>query len=518
MESTPQRQAADWSARAEDAQRALLERPRVSIRTRLTVAFVLWFLLTLGLAIVSMVTLSQMANKLRFTEAVDHYTFEIQQARRFEKNYFLYHTNLTDALDHVHNAQAVLDRERSNIEAVIEDSGFQSMRLNLRRYEELLARLQILDRLPEAEAAAEYQATEAGLRELGAIMVAEAEDLVQGERVAVDRMLALSQRIPLGILVLLIGVITYTAVVIRQQVLAPLNRMMKTTNRIAEGDFTPITPVRRYYDEFSHLAVAMNAMMIQLAHRHSLLVQAHKLKAVGTLTAGVAHELNNPINNIMLTASGLQEDYDELTVDERLDMVNDLVSESERAQRIVRNLLDFARESSVNLQPIDPQRLIEETLRLATNQIKLAKVKVRGEIDANLPAIHGDFQQLSQVLLNIVMNALDAMPDGGVLSISVRNPRGGDKIAMEFTDTGTGMSEQVLANVFDPFFTTKSGAKGTGLGLSVSQGIIRQHGGDILARSTPGEGTTFTVELPVAMVPAAQAGGEPEDADEALIR
>ncbi len=511
-------QSDELSAQAEEAQKAMLGRPWVSIRTRLTVASLAWFILTFALAVASVVTLSKMANKLRFTEAVDHYTFEIQQARRFEKNFFLYDTNLPDALDHAHNAQAVLDRERDDIEAEIDPSGFLSMANNLRRYEELLARLQILDRMPASEAESEYEATEAGLRELGAVMVAEAEDLVQQEREAVDSMLVLSQRIPMVILVVLIGVIIYTAIILRQQMLAPLARMMKATQRIADGDFTPLKPVRKYHDEFSHLALALNTMMIQLAHRQNLLVQAHKLRAVGTLTAGVAHELNNPINNIMLTAAGLQEDFEELSEAERLDMVNDLLGESERAQRIVRNLLDFARESTAKLQPINPQRLVEETLRLAANQIKLAKVKVRGEIDSNLPPLLGDFQQLTQVLLNIVLNALDAMAGGGTLTIAVRSPRGEDQIALEFSDTGIGMSEQVLANVFDPFFTTKAGAKGTGLGLSVSLGIIRQHGGDILVKSKPGEGTTFTVQLPVAMVPAERPDEPEENPDEVLIR
>jgi signal transduction histidine kinase len=517
----------DWSdgaanaelfERAEQAKKALLERPRVSIRTRLMVASIAWFLLTLGLATAAILSLSEMAGKLRFAEAVEHYTFEVQQARRFEKNFFLYHTNLTDALDHVHNAQAELDRERDDIEIVIGSSGFQSMALNLGDYEALLAGLQVVDRSPDAGTESEVQAAEVGLRELGAVMVAEAEDLVRREREAVESLLILSQRIPLVILVVLIGVIIYTAFVLRQQMLAPLNRMMKATKRIADGDFTPITPIRKYHDEFSHLAVAMNTMMTQLAHRQNLLVQAHKLKAVGTLTAGVAHELNNPINNIMLTASGLQEDYEDLVDEVRLDMVNDLVGESERAQRIVRNLLDFARESSMVTEAIGPQHLVVEVLQLATNQIKLAKVKVKGEIDENLPSIYGDAQQLSQVFLNIVLNALDAMPDGGTLTISLRLGPHQDFVIFEFADTGCGMSEHVQANVFDPFFTTKRGAKGTGLGLSVSLGIIRQHGGDILVRSKPGEGSTFTVKLPVAMVPAEHPPDPEEDEDEILIQ
>jgi signal transduction histidine kinase len=503
---------------AHEARKAFQKRPHVSIRKRLVLGFLAWFLFTLGLAVVSMVNLSRLANKLLFTEAVDHYTFEVQQARRFEKNYFLYGTNLPDALEHVHNAQVVLDGERPDIEAVIGETGVEGMEDNLRQYEALLDRIQTLDDSGVPGVAPEYADLEAGLRDNGALIVQEAEELVERERQAAASMLAISQRIPLAILLVLIGIIVYTGYLIRTQMLNPLERMMLATRRIAQGDFTPIQPVRKYHDEFSHLAVAMNTMMFQLAHRQDLLVRAHKLKAIGTLTAGIAHELNNPINNLMLTAASLQEDYPDLTEEDRQDMVNDLVSESERAQRIVRNLLEFARESTSQLEPLSPLRLVEETLRLASNQIKLAKVKVKGEVDYDPPPVYGDFQQLTQVFLNLVLNALDAMPDGGTLTIAIRNSWGRGRIEIDFVDTGTGMPEHVLASVFDPFFTTKSGAKGTGLGLSVSQGIIRQHGGDILVESTQGAGTTFTVQLPVAMVPAEiPEAEEEEDPDEVPI-
>jgi signal transduction histidine kinase len=248
--------------------------------------------------------------------------------------------------------------------------------------------------------------------------------------------------------------------------------------------------------------MGMNHMMLQLVRRHEMLVQAHKLKAVGTLTAGVAHELNNPINNIMLTAETLREDYQDLPEEERLDMVNDLVSQSERAQKIVRNLLDFARESEIESDAHEVQGLIEDTLRLATNQIKLRKVKVKGELAPNLPPVYGDRHQLEQVFLNIVLNALDAMPEGGALTIGCNTTKDRELVAVEFTDTGVGIPEQRISDIFNPFFTTKPDAKGTGLGLSVSLGIIRQHGGDIEVKSQVGQGTTFSIFLPVAKVPA----------------
>ena len=484
---------------AEEAQRSLRERPSLSIRSRLTAGFLIWFAVSLGITAVLIVLIHRIEAKLQILGAVDRYTFEIQQARRFEKNYFLYRTNLADAIEQVHAAQDILEREGSNMTSVVGTSAVETMRGRVRRYEVLLWQLQGLGPTPDEELLREI---EAGLRLEGAEMVRVAEDLATRERRSVDAMLRMSQRIAvvaLGVLVILIVVL---ATFIGRQMLAPLNRIMLATRRIAEGDLTPITPRRRYHDEFSELAMAINYMTHELVRRQELLVHSHKLKAIGTLTAGVAHELNNPINNLMLTAAALEEDYADLSDDERLEMVTDLVKESERARDIVRNLLDFARQSEVELAPLDVEEIIGDTLQLATNQVKLAKVKVRGEVEENLPPVHGDRHQLTQVFLNLVLNALDAMPGGGTLTISVEKSEDRNFVEIGFADTGVGIPQESLAHVFDPFFSTKKHAKGTGLGLSVSLGIIKQHGGSIRVVSEVGKGTAFTVSLPIARVPA----------------
>ncbi len=312
----------------------------------------------------------------------------------------------------------------------------------------------------------------------------------------------MSQRIALGFLVGLVVMIVLLAAFVRRQMLAPLSRIVLATRRIADGDLTPITPRRKYHDEFSELASAINHMTHELVRRQQLLVQSHKLTAIGTLTAGVAHELNNPINNLMLTAAALDESWEELDDAEKLDLVGDLVGESERARDIVRNLLDFARESDVELTPLEVEEVIGDTLQLAANQVRLARVKVRGEVEENVPAVYGDRHQLTQVFLNLVLNALDAMAGGGTLTITVEKSEDGNCVDIAFADTGAGIQEQHLHSIFDPFFSTKKHAKGTGLGLSVSKGIIEQHGGDIRVETELGAGTTFTVSLPVARVPA----------------
>jgi len=492
-----------YNALETEFERASKERPSFSIRARITLGFLLWFLLSLGVTVAWLVLLNQIQNKLLFMESAGEYTFEIQQARRFEKNYFLYGTNLDDALEHVHQAQEILAADGDKMAAVVGKLHFETMVQHVKRYEELMTGLQAMEKDRADDAMPSQKAVENELRTHGAEMVAVAEELLAKERKAVNTMLLVSQRVPIAFLVVLLLLMIYLASFVARQMLQPLNRLMEATRRIASGDFTPMAPRRKYRDEFSELVMAMNHMMLQLVQRQDLLVQAHKLHAVGTLTAGVAHELNNPINNIMLTSSMLLEDYKDLPDAERMEMINDLVEQAERSQKIVRNLLDFARESELETQLLEVKRLLTETVQLAGNHIKLAKVKTRLECPANLPPIHGDSQQLTQVFLNLVLNALAAMPDGGTLRIEASSAvQKGDYLQVQFTDTGIGIPEHVMPKIFDPFFTSKPAGKGTGLGLSVSLGIIRKHGGDIQVNSQTGKGSTFTVLLPVAKIPA----------------
>ncbi|HID75669.1 MAG TPA: sensor histidine kinase [Planctomycetaceae bacterium] len=484
-----------------EAQEALRARPRVSLRRRLGGSFLLWLLGSLGLAVVSVGIVARIRTKVAFMETATSYSFEIQQARRFEKNYFLYGTGLADVQVHIDRAQAILDQAGDELAMVIGREDFELMARHLRRYRELLDQLAGLDSRADDSAAERLHAIEEELRTHGAEMVAVAENLVAKERQAVNSMLAVSQRIPVAFMAILVLLMLYLAAFVSKQILAPLKRMVGYSRRIARGDFTPITPRKKYHDEFSELAVAMNHMMLQLAQRQDLLVRAHKLKAVGTLTAGVAHELNNPLNNIILTASMLEEDFHDMSADECLELVRDLVSESERARKIVRNLLDFARESEGEMEALRIDQIVEDTLRLAGNQIKLAKVKVEGQVEENLPPVYGDRQQLEQVFLNLVLNALDAMPQGGRLRIHIGKSPDRESVAVRIEDTGVGIPKQRLQEIFDPFFTSKK-SKGTGLGLSVSLGIVQRYGGDIHVESEVGKGSAFTVLLPVTKVPA----------------
>ena len=203
------------------------------------------------------------------------------------------------------------------------------------------------------------------------------------------------------------------------------------------------------------------------------------------------------MNNIMLTAHMLVEDYAQLSDEERLDMVGDVIEETGRAKRIVSNLLDFARESDSMFQPLNLAKLLNDTVRLAENQVRMAGIRLQLTVADGLPEISGDSQKLQQVFLNLILNAVDASPKGSIIQMDAQVHSEPDKIAIQIIDHGTGIPKDHLSSIFDPFFTTKAQGKGTGLGLSVSQGIVAKHGGGILVDSEEGRGTVFTVVLPV---------------------
>jgi two-component system NtrC family sensor kinase len=484
-------------------------RPLFGIRTRITLGFFISFLMALGFTLFSLYAVVLLQEKLYFLQVADNFSMEIQQARRFEKNFFLYGTNLLEAISHVNNGLNLLHANVSSLKGVIGGNNYQVLLDHTRTYEGLLEQLLALN--PQTGKAS-YQRDKlaAELRMHGAEMVSLAFGLVQKERQAVEEMLLWAKRVPIFFLIFLFFLMIYLALLLSRQILAPLNKILNYTQRIAQGDFTPALPSRPYRDEFSDLLQGINRMLEELARRQEILIQSHKLRAVGTLTAGVAHELNNPINNITLTAHLLLEEYEELSDEERREMIADLITQADRSRGIVRNLLDFARESESKIESLDLGELIQETVRLAGNQIKLAGAHLDVSILPNLPRIHGDHQQLSQVFLNILLNALDVVPKGGRIQISVGHEEP-NFVAVKITDNGPGIPEHILSNIFDPFFTTKPQGKGTGLGLSVSQGIVARHGGQIRVSSKEGVGTTFTVVLPVTTIPAQELGGKKDE-------
>lgn len=243
---------------------------------------------------------------------------------------------------------------------------------------------------------------------------------------------------------------------------------------------------------------------LKLAEKAQL--RSQRLESLGTLAGGVAHDLNNALAPVLMGMSLLKEQYPE---ESRLfDMIE---GSARRGADMVRQLLTFARGAEGERVPVQPQPLLHEVERLVKGSFP-KNIELRVHADEGLPAVLGDATQLHQVLLNLCVNARDAMPGGGTLDLraqvveldeayarSISDARPGHYLALKVTDTGTGIAPDIVDRIFDPFFTTKSADRGTGLGLSTVLGIVRAHGGFVQVYSQPGQGSQFTVCLPVAV-------------------
>ena len=243
----------------------------------------------------------------------------------------------------------------------------------------------------------------------------------------------------------------------------------------------------------------------KLQETHLQLVQLEKLRSLGDMAAGVAHEINNPLGGIIIYTSLLMEG---LAPDDakRADLER-IVHEATRCKEIVKSLLEFARQSGDKKELIDVNRAITDGLLFLENQATFHNIEIIKELDPSIPPLWGNAGQLKQVFLNIMINAADAMQGRGVLTIKTFFARDGDKIAIEFSDTGGGIPEDILPRIFDPFFTTKRVGEGTGLGLSMSYGIVKEHNGSIEVDTVAGSGTTFRVVLPVGYEEASSQEG-----------
>jgi two-component system NtrC family sensor kinase len=480
----------------------LQERPSFTIKMRLILIFLALFLIAAGISLTAMILLSDISDRVQFVSLADRFANEIQHARRSEKNYFLYGSDLSEVVQHLDNARGLLEQASAEFGHVVGQEELDTIRQSLAEYHELADELIAKTGETSFRGSPEFIEKSEQLRAYGSMILERSLEIAMTERQLIATTTTRARSIHIGLLVSLLLIVVVVGWHTYRHIILRLNRLMVAAQRFAAGDFLPMTPQRKYKDEFSSLVVAMNHMMYELDRRQNLLVESHKLRAIGNLTAGVAHELNNPINNIILTAEVLRENYREASSAELEDMVNDLVTQAERACQVVNNLLDFTRESETKREYLHVDQLVRDTVQLAKNQIKLSNVEIDQMIDSNLPPVYGDRKLLIQVFLNLFLNAVDAMPEGGKLSVRATGTRQSDYLSVQISDTGCGIPENIIGSIFNPFFTRKPGGKGTGLGLAVSKGIIERHGGRIEVESVVGVGTTFTIHLPIISIPA----------------
>jgi signal transduction histidine kinase len=245
-------------------------------------------------------------------------------------------------------------------------------------------------------------------------------------------------------------------------------------------------------DQLKHTCGELAVSNQQLASTQEALVQSAKLASMGQLAAGVAHEINNPLTGV-LTFAELLRQKPNMDEQDRQDL-GMIISETTRVADIVRNLLDFARARPMVKSLLNVNEVVDRTMLLIRNQKAFRRLTVEERPERSLPPVEGDGNQLEQVLLNLSLNACEAMPNGGTLTISTSADNG--RVLVKVADTGCGIKQEDMGKIFEPFYSTKPPGSGTGLGLSVSYGIIQQHGGELTVESEEGIGSVFTVSLP----------------------
>jgi two-component system NtrC family sensor kinase len=485
---------AELAERLHQAQDRLLARPHVSIGLRFLLSLLLCFCLYVITAGFTVDLLRRERGELRFLRSAELLSFHVQQARRFEKDFLLYGTNLDDARDHVVQVETLLSWETSHARAPVSPN-LAALERNVEAYASFLDRCRSLPAQAPQDTSLR-KTLEAGLREHGAEMTRLAEGLTDSRQARVEHALRLAETthvVLVGALFLFFLVMAYLFL---HALTDPLKRFQAYMRRIAQGDFSLIAPARRYRDEFSDLAVAVNRMLAELQANQERCLRTGQLATVGTITSGIAHELNNPLNNVSLTLESLTERFDRLSEERRWKLLQDAYFETERMGEIVKSLLDFTRQERPELVPLDLGEIVQSTQKLVQNEMALHEVAFDFAIPSGFPRIRGVANQLRQVFLNLFINAVQAMPEGGRLTVRAR-VLSEEMLCVDVCDTGAGIPASVLPNLFVPFFTTKEPGKGTGLGLSVSYSIIKKHGGDIRVSSEPGKGATFHVCLPL---------------------
>jgi two-component system NtrC family sensor kinase len=278
--------------------------------------------------------------------------------------------------------------------------------------------------------------------------------------------------------------------------------------QVAKNVTEEIASARRL-QALSHELATTNGRLVatleQLKATQAQLVQAEKLSAIGQLVSGVAHELNNPLTSVIgyaqLVEEELRDAVDPRPPDEVANDLRRIAEESERAARIVRNLLAFARRQGAARAPQDVVDVCHRVLALREYAFRMSNVHLTTDLPPAVPHVLADFGQLQQVLLNLILNAEQAMRSGDDrrLSIAVRHSAASNLVELTVADSGHGIDAANLSRIFDPFFTTRDVGEGTGLGLSICYGIVRDHGGQITVQSRVRTGTTFKVALPASL-------------------
>jgi two-component system, NtrC family, sensor kinase len=468
---------------------------RLSIRHKVIIAVAALYMFMAAGILGSYYFMHELEEKISYLEDISKLEESVLEIRRFEKNYFLYgdQHSLNTALYHLSRAQDLLDKNSTKIQALSSSSQVDLFKGDLQEYEHLISRC--LDPalayrcLPTSDTRVEF---ETKIRKTGSSISDFAKNVAQRKRESIKQTIGTTVRLQLLVFALVgIGLIAVGSFMFAK-VMKPLKLLEESTHNIARGRFTPIEnlpPEKEIRDIFN----SFNRMLIQLKTREEQLVQSKKLASLGTMLAGVAHEVNNPLSNISSSCEILLEELDDGDKDFQRKVLRKVVEQVDKARGIVLNLLEFSRNKEFFKESLNLKKIVESTMGLLQGQVP-AGVQVTAQIPPGV-TIFADKQRIQQAFMNLIGNAIQACRAEGEVRIRAEGPYD-EMVTMIIRDTGTGIREEDLPKIFDPFFTTKDVGQGTGLGLFITHDIIVRHNGSIKVESTPGSGTSFTIKLP----------------------
>ena len=478
----------------------------MKIRDKLLLGFGFYIFLAVVLGFFAYKEMQAITTRLSLVETADDITNNFLEVRRHEKNFLLFRDK--DSLEELKNNLEEFKKNIAEIRTeIVKEMGsdnYQMIKMAIDEYEFLV------DRINERGSIEKIRSVARDIQSF-------AENLSKKERVDIKALLVRSKIL---LLFAMFVIITAGAVInmkLAVSIARPIRGLEEITKRVAGGDLSGRIEIKGR-DELSSLGVSFNQMQdrlqdtmrsLELAikrlhEKQEQLVEAEKLASLGRIAAGVAHEINNPLA-IVNEKAGLIQDILEMSGDSQnkekfLNLTDGIIGSVNRCRAITHRLLGFARKMDVTIETMDLNESIREVKEFLGKEILFKSIRFEMNLMDGLPKINSDKGQIEQVFLNIMKNAIDAVEEGGLVTVSTGKKDEGT-VCVSIRDNGTGIPDDKLKQIFEPFFTTKGREKGTGLGLFVSYGIMKKLGGSIIVESGVDKGTTFIIDIPVSLRP-----------------
>lgn len=416
------------------------------------------------------------------------------EIRRYEKNFIIRHDNddFTKVLAYIDEAQQFVPRVIDDLKIMPQPTHLQDLTAKLTAYKEHFQNFK--EKCPTGNEIIVCLLREK-IRALGQDLVTITDDLVLFEQNKMTTFIEMFTSRLVKTILFLVVLSIFTITLLYTSIIKPLKMVENAAISIANGTFS-LLPVDEKKGEVRSVLRAFNKMVTDLEEQQEQLFQAKKLSSIGTLASGIAHQINNPLNNIatscQLALADIDDDQDSFVV-KMLETIN---KETQRAGEIVRGLLEFSRAQTFSPQPCQLAEIVSKVKQLVASEVPTGIT-----IDTDIPTdmlLYIDVQKMVEALLNLTINAIQAIPESpGTVFIKAEKDADRKNAVITVADTGNGIDKEHLPKVFDPFFTTKNAVNGTGLGLAVVYGIIKKQSGSIRVESTKGKGTRFIITLPL---------------------